>query len=131
MKMRWKLFQLKCVIFCVGIIVSDASDATRRHRREGDAKEVVKKKKREDICVYGYCLDHNYNSMELPSKVQATHVRMNLEVSVKSSPVKLIQVKSSQFDASQVKLSQVDFSQVQHRCCMLPHLPEWMCRQGK
>ena len=79
--MRWKLFQLKCVIFCVAIIVSDASDATRRHRREGDAKEVVKKKKKEDICVYGYCLDHSYNSMELPSKVHATHVRMNLEVS--------------------------------------------------
>ena len=62
--------------------MSDPSDATRRHRREGDAKEstVSKKKKKEDTCVYGYCLDPTYNSLELPSKVTATHIKMNLEV---------------------------------------------------
>ena len=63
--------------------MSDPSDATRRHRREGDAKEPTvstKKKKKEDTCVYGYCLDPTYNSLELPSKVTATHIKMNLEV---------------------------------------------------
>jgi hypothetical protein len=58
-KMRWKLrlFQLKWILVCVTIMASDASDAsTRRHRREGEAKEGAKKKKKDDICVYGYCL---------------------------------------------------------------------------
>ena len=84
--MRLKKFGTGRILLSVVIIMtvmSDSSDATRRHRREGEPKEgaAPKKKKREDNCVYGYCLDHTYNSLELPSKVTATHIRMNLEVS--------------------------------------------------
>jgi hypothetical protein len=79
--MRWKNCQFKWIVLCMAIILSDASDASsRRHRRDGEVKEGAKKKKKEDTCVYGYCLDASYNSLELPSKVKATHVKMNLEV---------------------------------------------------
>jgi hypothetical protein len=66
-------------------ITMDPSSAHIRHRRDNDggAKEAsgTKKKKKEDTCVYGYCLDPSYNTLELPSKVTATHIKMNLEVS--------------------------------------------------
>ena len=82
--MRWKskLFQLKWIVVCVTIILSDASDAsTRRHRREGEVKDgTPKKKKKDDICVYGYCLDSTYDSLELPTRTHATHVKTSLEV---------------------------------------------------
>ena len=81
-KMRWKKRRSLSILLILLSFMSDPSDATRRHRREGDAKEptVSKKKKKEDTCVYGYCLDPTYNSLELPSKVTATHIKMNLEV---------------------------------------------------
>ena len=80
--MRWKKRRSLSILLILLSFMSDPSDATRRHRREGDAKEptVSKKKKKEDTCVYGYCLDPSYNSLELPSKVTATHIKMNLEV---------------------------------------------------
>ena len=84
MKWKSKWFKLKWILLCATILASDASDASsssRRHRREGEAKEVPKKKKRDDICVFGYCLDAAYNSLELPTKVKATHVQTSLEVS--------------------------------------------------
>jgi hypothetical protein len=56
------------------------TSATARHRRDGGGDVTAKKKKKEDTCVYGYCLDPTYNSLELPSKITATHIRMNLEV---------------------------------------------------
>jgi len=45
-----------------------------------DLGEVTKKRKKEDTCVYGYCLDPSYNTLDLPSKTVATQIRMNLEV---------------------------------------------------
>ena len=83
MKWKSKWFKLKWILVCATILSSDASDATstRRHRREGEAKEPPKKKKRDDICVFGYCLDAAYNSLELPTKIKATHVQTSLEVS--------------------------------------------------
>lgn len=67
-------------------ISMDPSSAHIRHRRDNEAgaKESsgAKKKKKEDTCVYGYCLDPTYNTLELPSKITATHIKMNLEVRI-------------------------------------------------
>ena len=86
LKMTTRLSRTTQVLFILIAlsITMDPSSAHIRHRRDNDggAKESSgnKKKKKEDTCVYGYCLDPSYNTLELPSKVTATHIKMNLEV---------------------------------------------------
>ena len=42
----------------------------------------LRPKRKEDVCVMGYCLEPDFNKLELPSNL--THVKMNLEVSRQS-----------------------------------------------